>query len=87
MKPARGAAKRSHAAMKREEEAFIDVLKRENTVWRERCERLEQCLLEERVRAERYLAVLVERGLVGGGRESPGGFVWKKGILMADSEW
>lgn len=73
--------------MKREEEAFIDVLKRENTVWRERCERLEQCLLEERVRAERYLAVLVERGLVGGGRESPGGFVWKKGILMADSEW
>ena len=58
--------------MKREEEAFIDVLKRENTVWRERYERLEQCLLEERVRAERYLGVLVERGLVGGGRESSG---------------
>lgn len=56
--------------MRREEDAFMDVLKRENTHWRERCERLEQCMLEEKVRANQYLAVLMERGIIASGRES-----------------
>jgi hypothetical protein len=67
--------------MKREEEAFVDVLKREVTHWRERCDRLEQCMLEEKVRANQYLAVLMERGIVpgGGGRKFAGVFHVGKG--------
>ena len=62
-------AKKSLAAIKREEEAFVDVLKRENTHWRERCQRLEQCMLDEKARANQYFAILVERGLIPGARE------------------
>jgi hypothetical protein len=61
--------KKSLAALKREEEAFVEVLKRENTHWRERCQRLEQCMLEEKARANQYFAILVERGIVSNGRE------------------
>ncbi|KAJ9102369.1 hypothetical protein QFC21_002769 [Naganishia friedmannii] len=62
-------AKRSQATVKREEDAFIDVLKRENMQWRERCTRMEHAMMEEKARAYQYYALLVQRGIIA--RETP----------------
>ncbi|KAJ9125736.1 hypothetical protein QFC24_002520 [Naganishia onofrii] len=56
--------KRSPAAIKREDEAFIEVLKRENMQWRDRCTRMEHAMMEEKARAYQYYALLVERGVI-----------------------
>ncbi|KAJ9092639.1 hypothetical protein QFC19_008677 [Naganishia cerealis] len=58
--------KRSLAALKREEEAYVEVLKRENTQWRERCTRIEHALMEEKARAYQYYILLAERGIIPG---------------------